>query len=147
MHIRSAFALLATASLGVAALAMTGCQSTTTPTASAASSEPIPASFQMISADAQAAGKPALVVVGAEWCSACKRYEAGTLTDSSTRAAIDRVAYYKKVDFDQNKSDVRAMGITALPTTLLIVDGAPVARFTGAKSGDDLLAWIDANDG
>lgn len=143
MPLRPALFAALALSAGAVALPLAGCQSA----GSIAADAPLPSTIQTISARADAAGKPALVVVGAEWCGACKAYEARTLDVAATRSAIDQVAYYEKVDFDQHKDDVRAMGVTTLPTTVLIVDGAPVASFTGAKNADDLLAWIDANDG
>ena len=127
MHIRSTLSVVAAASIAAIALPMTGCQSGGS---RVSADTELPSSIQMISADAQAVGKPALVVVGAEWCPACRAYEGNTLANTETRREIDRVAYYQKLDYDINKSDVRSMGVYSQPTTMLIIDGAPVARFT-----------------
>jgi thioredoxin-like negative regulator of GroEL len=94
---------------------------------------------------AQEVEKPALVVVGASWCSTCRMYEEETLNDPETRAAIEEQAVYRYVDFNTHKSEVQALGVGSLPTTILIVDGEPVASFTDPRSSEELLDWIASN--
>ena len=109
--------------------------------------EALPSTVQSIANRASDMGKPALVVVGAEWCGYCRQYESGALADPDTVAYLNQNAVFEKVDFDEHKAELRAAGVGALPTTMLFVDGTPKASFTGVKSSDELIEWIENNAG
>lgn len=98
-----------------------------------------------IADEANIQGKPALLVVDAPWCGVCKQYKRETLNDPATQAALNERAVYRHVDFDDNKETLKTLGVNSLPTTILIVDGVPTASFTGKRSSDDLIDWLDAN--
>ncbi|MEM1423768.1 MAG: thioredoxin family protein [Planctomycetota bacterium] len=105
----------------------------------------LPGAVQTVANRASDMGKPALVVVGAEWCGHCKRYEGGTLTQADTADYLRANTVYEKLDFDEHKAELRAAGVTSLPTTLLFVDGVQRASFSGVKSSGELIEWIEKN--
>ncbi len=133
-------ALLAISTLTLAS----GCQSTKTDFTQA---QAFPSDVQDIANRAAEMGKPAIVVVDADWCTYCKQYKAGTLSNPDTLAFLNDNTVYEHVDFDEHKNQLRDVGVTALPTTLLFVDGRPKASFTGQKTSGDLIAWIEKNSG
>ncbi|GAB4520278.1 MAG: hypothetical protein Tsb0013_23920 [Phycisphaerales bacterium] len=135
-----------TALLAISTLTLLPACQTTDPDAFIEAQE-FPRAVQSIADRAKDQGKPALVVVDADWCTYCKRYNASTLTDASTERYLDEHTVFAHVDYDQNKDALRAVGVTALPTTMLFVDGAPRASFTGPKSSDELIAWIEQHAG
>ncbi|GAB4520276.1 MAG: hypothetical protein Tsb0013_23910 [Phycisphaerales bacterium] len=112
------------------------------------SSQPLPGVIKSFAERAQQAGKPGLLVVSdTDWCRTCRTYHNDTLDRPETQEALSAVVVYEAIDYDDNKKDVQAFEVGPVPTTFLFIDGRAVAHFTGAKSTDELLAWINEHDG
>ncbi len=79
--------------------------------------------------------QPVLVDVWASWCGPCR----------SQMPIVEKVAesmkgqaVVGKLDFDANSSLARQLGVSSLPTLLVIKDGKIVARYTGLTSQQTL---------
>lgn len=84
---------------------------------------------------------PALVDFWAAWCGPCRMVS--PLLDQLAR---ERAGQFKlvKVDVDTSPGLSRRFEIQAIPTLLVIRDGAVVAREAGAPSGAALRTWLDS---
>jgi thiol-disulfide isomerase/thioredoxin/YHS domain-containing protein len=81
--------------------------------------------------DAQTQGKPLLVTITASWCGACRQMEKLTFTDSRVRRLVDERFVAVTVDSDRNADVVASFGVSALPTTLVLLGDDAVKRWTG----------------
>jgi thiol-disulfide isomerase/thioredoxin len=111
------------------------------------SSPPLPPAFieaPLATAVQDAAGRErmVLVVASASWCGPCARYARTGLADPRVTAWIEQHAVAVKVDVDAQPGDAAALGVTSLPTTILLRDGQHVARRAGLIDADTLLAWL-----
>ncbi len=88
-------------------------------------------------------GKPVLAVATADWCPPCQSYKRGALADARVAEAVRARTIPVYVDVDADPDAAAALGVSSIPATYLIVDGAVAASFTGAKGADELLRWID----
>lgn len=112
------------------------------------SQQPLPGVIKTFAERAQSEGKPGLLVVSdTDWCRVCRAYHAETLDTPETQAALAPLVVYEALDFDDNKEDAKAFGVGPVPATFLIVDGKAIAHFTGKKSKDELIAWINEHTG
>lgn len=81
--------------------------------------------------DAQTQNKPLLITITASWCGACRQMDQLTFTDSRVRKLVDDRFVAVSVDSDQHPDVVSTFGVTALPTTLVLVNGNVTKRWTG----------------
>ncbi|HUQ67875.1 MAG TPA: thioredoxin family protein [Planctomycetaceae bacterium] len=81
--------------------------------------------------DALTQGKPLLVTITASWCGACRQMDQLTFTDSRVRRLVDERFVAVSVNSDHHPEVVSAFGVSALPTTLVILGSEPVKRWTG----------------
>lgn len=92
-------------------------------------------------------GKPVFVLATADWCASCQSLKRGALTDEKLAAAIREraiVVYLDKTsDSSQGSVDAGQLGVSAIPTMLIIQDGKEISRTIGASSASKLLAWFD----
>tara|TARA_Y100001933_G_scaffold122861_1_gene122645 strand:+ start:304 stop:726 length:423 start_codon:yes stop_codon:yes gene_type:complete len=96
---------------------------------------------------ANAAGKPVLAVVTADWCPPCQQLKRGALADPEVAAWIDANTVPVYINSDESPDDAAALKVRALPTTVLLRDGEIIASRTGAASPADYLAFLkDAAD-
>jgi len=95
------------------------------------------ASFE---AEMVASPTPVLVEFGASWCPPC-RAMAPVLADvARERAGRLRVM---AVDWDQSHRAADRLGVMAVPTLFLFVNGAPVHRINGYTAKPRLLRVVD----
>lgn len=96
-------------------------------------------------------GKPILALATADWCAPCQSLKRGALTDERVASAIRKRTIPVYLDATSSESpgaaDAASLGVTALPTMLIIRHGEIVAVQTGAQSADALLAWIEGATG
>jgi thioredoxin 1 len=77
----------------------------------------------------------------AEWCNPCKRVR--PIAEELDRDGIIKFQY---VDADDNFDLCRKFEIKAIPTFILIEDGKEVRRINGAKTKEQLEAFINGSD-
>lgn len=78
---------------------------------------------------AQAAGRPILVDISADWCPTCKA-QAPIIKDVTSRAAFKQMIVFE-VDFDTQTSVVRSLG-ARMQSTLIVFKGRDeIARSVG----------------
>lgn len=80
-------------------------------------------------AEAQSSGKPILVEVFAPWCPTCKAQNAVLETLRSDARFKDLIRL--RVDFDNQKDDVRALGANMQSTLIVYKGESEVGRLVG----------------
>ena len=108
----------------------------------------LPAAFQPAPLDAaiergREASKPVLVLVTSDTCAACDRLKRTTLSDDAVAAALADRFIPVNVNESVAPGDARRLPYRYLPTTLVIHDGAVVARLEGFRPTDDYLEWLN----
>lgn len=93
---------------------------------------------------AQRDHKPLFVVLSATWCGPCQSYQRGALIDPRVEQWVGANTVAVHVDVDDDAAAATALGVSSIPTTIMIRDGAELGRFTGQMSADELLKWLDA---
>ncbi len=123
---RTAFLFLAAAAMGVASSA-------------AVSAERVP--FDQAAFDAAIkAGGPVLVDVSATWCVTCHAQEA-VLADLMKSPPYSAYKTFV-IDYDTEKSIMRAFGTQQRSTLIVYKDGAEVGRLTGDTGADVIKALL-----
>ncbi len=89
--------------------------------------------------EATSVGQVVLLDFYAEWCSPCKAI-APFLPTLETEFGVKVV----KVDVDQSQDDAVSFGVRAVPTFVLLRDGAEVARQVGGNPVT-LKAFVRSN--
>mgnify|MGYP001555512214 CR=1 FL=1 len=82
-----------------------------------------------------------LLELSARWCPPCRAIEPHLHALEAERGDV----VFATVDVDDNPDTAAKLGVRAMPTMLLFVDGAVVAHLVGAQPKAKLAAWIDAH--
>ena len=90
---------------------------------------------------AQAAGKPVLLEVHADWCPTCKA-QAPVLDKLSKEKNFSGILRYR-VDFDTQKPLLKALKVAQQSTLILYVGKKEVARSVGVTSEASIRAMLD----
>tara|TARA_E500000318_G_C3494131_1_gene185627 strand:- start:186 stop:611 length:426 start_codon:yes stop_codon:yes gene_type:complete len=88
------------------------------------------------------AGRPVVAVVTADWCPPCQMLKRETLAAASVSSWIGENAVGVYVDSDKAPETAQALGVAALPTTVVLRDGKIVASKTGFLDAEDYLAFL-----
>ncbi|MDG6243145.1 MAG: thioredoxin domain-containing protein [Methanolobus sp.] len=80
--------------------------------------------------------KPELLDFSATWCGPCKMQKPHL--EKVSQEFGDKVDV-KVIDVDQDQSLAAQYGIQAVPTLIIVKDGAPVKRFTGLTTSAILI--------
>ena len=85
-------------------------------------------------------GKPALVLVHADWCPTCKAQEKilDTLLPTNEFKGITTL----RVDFDTQKQVVKAFGVQYQSTLIVFKGGKEVARVTGETDRERIAVLL-----
>lgn len=89
---------------------------------------------------AEQARLPVLVDMWATWCGPCR-----AVSPALEQLAVERAGQVKlvKVDVDRAPGLSQRFSIQAVPTLMIVVDGAVVARQAGAAPAAALRSWFD----
>ncbi len=90
-------------------------------------------------------GRPVLVLVTSDSCSACERLKSTTLKDARVTDLVADRSIPITINEDVNPDDARRLPYMYLPSTLVIRDGTVVARLQGYRPAEQYLGWLDAS--
>ena len=92
--------------------------------------------------------RPMLVTVTADWCSHCRRMKNETFTDAGLIQHLNAAGYVPvRLDADANKELVQRIGVTSLPTTLIVSPNLKIeARLAGFRSAAQLTQSLRQYD-
>lgn len=99
-------------------------------------------SFEEASAKATNDGKLLIVDAMASWCGPCKVMDADTWPDPALTAWLNQHAVAFQFDVDKQPDLARCFEIDAMPTVIVLRDGAEVDRSIGGKSAEEMIEWL-----
>lgn len=95
-------------------------------------------------AEARRVGKPLFVLVFADWCEWCRKYEVETLETDAIRERLGRDYIPVAVDHTTQRSLAKQLGAKLVPTTLLLTpEGEKLLRFYGVQPAAALADTLD----
>lgn len=77
----------------------------------------------------------------AEWCGPCKMYAPVFEEVSEGMSDVN----FGKIDMEEHQQLGTALGVRALPTTLVVKGGEEVARKPGAMNKEELVSFVEKN--
>jgi thioredoxin-like negative regulator of GroEL len=77
-----------------------------------------------------------IVYFSATWCEPCK-----TLGPIMQRVGLNYNV--TKIDVDHNNDLITRFGIRSIPTVLILENNKEIRRFTGVKSENEIINWIN----
>lgn len=92
----------------------------------------------------KASGKPVFALVTADWCPPCQTLKRGALVDDRVASFIQDSTEPAYVT-DKQMRDVERLGVSAYPTSVILMDGEVIASLRGAVSAGKYLEWLRAN--
>ena len=95
-------------------------------------------------AEARRTNRPLFVLIFADWCEWCRKYEIEALETPQIRKRLDKDYIPVAVDQVKQPDLARRLGAKLVPTTLLLTpDGKKLSRFYGVTGSDDLADTLD----
>lgn len=91
----------------------------------------------------EAEGKPVFAVTTADWCGPCQAYKRGALADARVAVYLEANTIPVYINLDDDRADAERLGVSAVPTTVLLRGGEIVDRFSGRIDAPDLLEWLE----
>lgn len=88
--------------------------------------------------------RPLFILIYADWCEWCKKYELETLETKPIRGRLADEWVPVLVDYDREPGLARKLGATLVPTTVLVTPkGEKILRFHGIISAAELTENLD----
>jgi putative thioredoxin len=77
-----------------------------------------------------------LFYFSAGWCQPCKAF--GPIMDQVAKTIL-----VKKINVDYEPEVITRFGVTSVPTVILVENEREVRRFSGVKSYNEIINWIN----
>ena len=77
-----------------------------------------------------------LFYFSAGWCQPCKAL-------GPTMDQVAKTVPVKKLNVDYEPDVVTRFGVTSIPTVILVENEREVRRFTGVKSYNEIINWVN----
>ncbi|MFY9931374.1 MAG: thioredoxin [Streptosporangiaceae bacterium] len=90
---------------------------------------------------AEAASIPVVVDLWAPWCGPCRMVSPALEEVAATLAGRVKLV---KVNVDSSPQIQERFGVQAIPTLIVLRQGQPAARRSGAAPAADLRAWVES---
>ncbi|MCC6426885.1 MAG: thioredoxin family protein [Phycisphaerales bacterium] len=84
-----------------------------------------------------------MVLATADWCPPCQELKRGALRDARIEAWVRDNALPVYIDTDDNPT-VEGLMVMAIPTIVMLKDGAELGRLTSSVSAEELLSWLQS---
>ncbi len=110
---------------------------------------PVPAMFDAALtledglARAASEGRITFAFATADWCGPCQIFKRGALSDPRVEAWVAEHAVPVYIDIDDHQDLAQRLRIDSIPVTILLRENNEIARTTGVRDPDDLLAWLN----
>ena len=99
---------------------------------------------QQVFEQAKKEKRPLFVLIYADWCEWCKKYEQMALETQPVQKRLSTDYIPVAVDYDKEKALAQSLGARLVPTTLLITpEGKKLARLYGLVNQEDLPEILD----
>jgi thioredoxin 2 len=85
---------------------------------------------------------PAVVDLWATWCGPCRMVSPALETVARDMAGRVKLV---KVDVDHAPATARRFTVQAVPTLLVMKNGNPISRHTGAAPASELRKWVEGS--
>jgi len=99
---------------------------------------------QKVFAMARSKDQPLFVLIYADWCDWCKKYEQETVETRLVRKRLHDTYLPVAINYESEKALSARLGARLVPTTILLTpDGKKLARFFGFMNPEDLAETLD----
>ncbi len=92
-------------------------------------------------------GMPVLAFATADWCGPCQKFKKSALSDTGVITWIKDNTHPTLLDCTGANPDAARLGISGLPTLMLLRDGREIARLEGGVGAQDLINWLATHSG
>lgn len=99
--------------------------------------------LQSALAESEAGGRPVLVVATADWCGPCQTLKRTALADPAVQEAIAGSFIPVYLEHGKDQARMAELGVSVLPTTIVLRNGSAVARVAGVVGPTEYLDFLE----